>query len=88
MNRIVILALLVVTALAGICALKTESPPIRAQTLLMYGNASQPGSPHIGDQLELSARKEMRPVWRMRVEVEAHLESREVLNRALIYPTQ
>ena len=55
------------------------STPVRAQALLMYGNASQPGSPHAGDQLELAARKEMRPVWRIREEIEAHLEFREVL---------
>jgi len=55
------------------------SNPLRARVLLMYGNSSQPGSPHIGDQLELAARKEMRPVWRTRAEIEAHLEAREAL---------
>ncbi|OGF53857.1 MAG: 7-beta-(4-carbaxybutanamido)cephalosporanic acid acylase [Candidatus Fraserbacteria bacterium RBG_16_55_9] len=55
------------------------STPVRAKALLMYGNASQPGSSHAGDQLELSARKEMRPIWRTRWEIDAHLESREVL---------
>jgi acyl-homoserine-lactone acylase len=51
--------------------------PVRARTLLGYGNASQPRSPHRTDQLPLFARKEMRPVWRTRAEVEANLESRE-----------
>lgn len=51
--------------------------PVRARALLSYGNASQPGSPHAGDQLELFARKELRPVWRTRAEIEAHLEERE-----------
>ena len=45
--------------------------------VLGYGNASQPGSPHRTDQLELVARKELRSVWRAREEIEAHLESRE-----------
>jgi len=47
--------------------------------LLTYGNASQPGSPHVGDQLALFARKEMRQAWRTREEIEAHLEARELL---------
>ncbi|MEE8523534.1 MAG: acylase [Thermoanaerobaculia bacterium] len=53
------------------------SDPLRAEELLSYGNATQPGSPHFGDQLELFARKELRPVWRTRADVEAHLEERE-----------
>ena len=53
------------------------SDPVRARVLLTYGNASQSGSPHLGDQLKLFAKQEMRPVWRTRKEIEAHLESRE-----------
>jgi acyl-homoserine-lactone acylase len=45
----------------------------------LNGNATQPGSPHIGDQLELFAKRQMRPVWRTRAEIKAHLESREVM---------
>jgi acyl-homoserine-lactone acylase len=55
--------------------------PVRAEVLLSYGNASQPGSPHQGDQLALYARKELRPVWRTRAQIEANLEAREVLAR-------
>lgn len=55
------------------------SSPVRAKVLTAYGNASQPGSPHRGDQLELFARQEMRDAWRTRAEVERHLESRVVL---------
>jgi acyl-homoserine-lactone acylase len=51
--------------------------PLRARTLVGYGNASQPGSPYRTDQLPLFARKELRPAWRTRAEVEAHLEARE-----------
>ncbi len=55
------------------------SNPIRAKTLLTYGNASQPNSPHQSDQLELFARKQLRPVWRSLSEIEAHLSSRQIL---------
>jgi acyl-homoserine-lactone acylase len=54
------------------------SNPIKAQVLNTYGNATQPGSNHIGDQLELAARKELRPVWRSRNQIYAHLEFREL----------
>ncbi|MGH7563363.1 MAG: acylase [Gemmatimonadota bacterium] len=53
--------------------------PVRARALVPYGNASQPGSLHRADQLAFFARKELRPVWRSRAEVEAHLEERTVL---------
>ncbi len=51
----------------------------RARVLLTYGNASQPGSPHVGDQLVLAANGELRTAWRTREEVEANLEEHEVL---------
>lgn len=54
------------------------SNPVRAMVITSYGNATQPNSPHIGDQLELFANKQLRPVWRSRKEVEAHLVSRRV----------
>ncbi len=53
--------------------------PVRAQALVSYGNASQPDSPHAGDQLALAAKGELRPVWRTRDEITAHLEAREVI---------
>jgi len=53
------------------------SNPVRAQALIAYGNSSQPGSPHRTDQLPLYARKELRPVWRTRAEIEANLEARK-----------
>lgn len=59
-------------------ALIEFSNPVRAKTLVSYGNATQPVSPHRGDQLELFSRQELRPVWRTRKEVEAHLERKEV----------
>ncbi len=51
----------------------------RAQAILTYGNASQPGSPHVRDQLGLESRKRMREVWRTRAAVEAHVEERTTL---------
>lgn len=62
-------------------ALVEFSEPVRARALLTTSNSSQPGSPHNGDQLELFSRKELRPVWRTRAEIEPHLELREDLSR-------
>ncbi|MGQ4647397.1 penicillin acylase family protein [Lyngbya aestuarii] len=55
------------------------SGSVKAKVLNTYGNATQPGSPHIGDQLPLYSRGELRPAWRTREEIEAHLESRQLL---------
>ncbi|MEK7404710.1 MAG: acylase [Acidobacteriota bacterium] len=52
--------------------------PVRAMALVTYGNSSQPGSRHLTDQLPLFANKQLRPVWRTRKEIEAHLEDRTV----------
>ncbi|WP_103030066.1 acylase [Salinibacter altiplanensis] len=54
----------------------TEDGP-RAKAVLPYGNASQSGSPHRGDQFRLHAEKKMRPVWLRRDSVRAHLEHRK-----------
>jgi acyl-homoserine-lactone acylase len=53
------------------------SRPVRAMTLLSYGNASQPGSPHRTDQLPLFARQQLRPAWLRRDEIMRHLEERK-----------
>jgi acyl-homoserine-lactone acylase len=60
-----------------VAAIEFSTPP-RARVVLSYGNSSQAGSPHNGDQMELFSKKEMRAAWRERREIEAHLESREV----------
>jgi acyl-homoserine-lactone acylase len=49
----------------------------RAQCLLGYGNATQPGSPHLEDQLPLMVQKKLLPVRREKKEIEATLELRE-----------
>jgi len=56
-------------------------PTVRARSLISYGNASQPGSSHIGDQLELFANKQLKPVWLTRAEIELNLERREMVRR-------
>ena len=53
--------------------------PLKAKVLLTYGNTTDAASPHYGDQLALYARNELRDAWRTRAEVEAHLESRTVI---------
>lgn len=55
------------------------SHPIKAMVLTSYGNATQPSSPHVGDQLKLFAHKQLRPVWRSRQELKDHLAERTVL---------
>jgi acyl-homoserine-lactone acylase len=61
-----------------VCAIEFNTPQ-RAQCALGYGNASQPGSPHIEDQLPLMRDKKLHPVWRERTEIEQNLEKRETL---------
>jgi acyl-homoserine-lactone acylase len=61
-----------------VCAIEFGAPQ-QAQCLLGYGNASQPGSPHIEDQLPLMTAKKLHPVWRERRDVESNLERKETL---------
>jgi acyl-homoserine-lactone acylase len=49
----------------------------QANCLLGYGNSTQPGSPHQGDQFPLMSQKKLHPVWREKKDIEAHLEKRE-----------
>jgi acyl-homoserine-lactone acylase len=53
------------------------SQPVRAMVLNSYGNATQPGSSHIGDQLQMFANQQLRPAWLQRSEVVKHLKTRE-----------
>ena len=54
-------------------------PTVRAKVLLGYGNSTQPGSPHFGDQVGMYSRQEMRDALRVRADVEANVEKRETL---------
>ena len=52
---------------------------IKAKVILGYGNSSQPGSKHIGDQLDLFAKKELRDAWINKSDIENNMEEREVI---------
>jgi len=53
----------------------------RAMSLLSYGNATQQGSAHVGDQLQLFAEKKLKPVLRVRTEIEKNVEKKETLRK-------
>jgi acyl-homoserine-lactone acylase len=59
-----------------VCAVEFSEQQ-RAQCLLGYGNASQPGSPHLEDQLPFMVQKKLLPVLRDKRAIEANLEARE-----------
>ena len=46
--------------------------------LIGYGNWSREGSKHRTDQLALAAQKKMRPILRVRADIEKVLENRKV----------
>jgi acyl-homoserine-lactone acylase len=52
---------------------------VRARVMLAYGNATQPGNRHIGDQLELLSGKKLREALLDREDILKHLEKRETL---------
>ncbi|ACK69050.1 Glutaryl-7-aminocephalosporanic-acid acylase [Gloeothece citriformis PCC 7424] len=56
------------------------SDPVKAKALMVYGNATQPSSSHLGDQLLLYSQGKMRPVWRTRQAIEDHLEFKEEIS--------
>lgn len=62
-----------------VAAVEFADPP-RAFALIAYGNASQPGSPHLGDQLGLHATQQLRPVSFAAEEVEARAVARTALS--------
>jgi len=53
------------------------SKPIKAMGLITYGESSQPGSKHAGDQLPLLSQKRLRPIWLSEAEVASHAEQRK-----------
>lgn len=62
-----------------VCAMEFGET-ITAKALLSYGNATQPGNPHVGDQLELFNKKELRKVWYERKDQESNLELLETMD--------
>lgn len=49
-----------------------------ADVLVSYGNSSQPGTKHDVDQLPLLSQKKLRQAWRVRKDIEHHLESKDI----------
>jgi len=56
------------------------SNPVKAMVSLSYGNATQPGSKHTGDQLGLLSEKKLRPALLNRKDILENLEKREILS--------
>ena len=50
---------------------------VRADVLLGYGNSTQPGNKHFGDQLKMMSEKKLRPALLKRSEILKNLEKRE-----------
>jgi len=48
--------------------------PVRAFSVLAYGQSSNSGSPHSSDQIRLFAGHQLRPVWFSEADIKAHLE--------------
>ena len=53
---------------------------VRASVLLSYGNATQPGNKHIGDQLKMLSEKKLRPALLEKDDVLNNLEKQEYLS--------
>jgi len=53
---------------------------VTAKALLSYGNATQAGNPHVGDQFQLLSEKQLRDVWYTREQQERNLELTEKLS--------
>ncbi len=54
---------------------------VRAKVLLSYGNATQPGSKHIGDQLKMLSEKKLRPALLDMDDILKNLEKTEILTK-------
>ncbi len=52
---------------------------VHAEVLLGYGNATQPGNPHSGDQLDMLSEKKLRPALLTKKEILPFLEKSEML---------
>jgi penicillin amidase len=50
------------------------APEPRAKTILQFGESGHPGSPHWFDQAVLYAKKQLKPSWYAKADVEAHSE--------------
>ncbi|RPJ81145.1 MAG: hypothetical protein EHM13_10915, partial [Acidobacteria bacterium] len=50
------------------------SKPVKAWSVLAYGQTTSPGSPHSRDQLRIFASHDLRPVWFREGDIKAHTE--------------
>ncbi len=48
--------------------------PVKAYSILAYGQSTNPSSPHSRDQIELYARHQYKKLWFIEAEIKAHLE--------------
>jgi acyl-homoserine-lactone acylase len=62
-----------------VCAIEFGEE-ITAKALLSYGNATQTGNPHVGDQFKLLSEKQLRDVWYTREQQESNVELTEKLS--------
>jgi acyl-homoserine-lactone acylase len=53
---------------------------VKASVMLSYGNATQPGNKHIGDQLKMLSEKKLRPALLERDDILKNLEKQEFLS--------
>lgn len=53
------------------------SKPMKAMGIITYGESSQPGSKHSGDELPLLSKEELRPIWLTRSDIEQHMEEKK-----------
>lgn len=54
---------------------------VKAEVILSYGNASQKGNRHVGDQLQMLSEKKLRPALLNRPEIMKNLEKRESFSK-------
>lgn len=60
----------------------------RARVLLSYGNSTQPGSAHYGDQLHLFSQKKLRDAWRTEADLAGHVVRTERLHEGRFVPVE
>jgi acyl-homoserine lactone acylase PvdQ len=58
-----------------VCVVELSDQP-NARTILQFGESGDPGSPHWFDQAALYAKKQFKPSWYARADIEAHRERR------------
>lgn len=57
---------------------------VKAMLVLGYGNATQPGNKHVGDQLKMLSEKKLRPALLEKADILKNLEKRETLSNGYL----